>query len=100
MSKATTTQPTADVQTAEVSSPTQLTPYAAAKVVNEVLNTEGIDKVVPPQMMYNYTTGRIRAGKKPLIETVEVDGKVFIKADALQAWVVKYVAKQSASVES
>ena len=72
---------------------TLLTPYAAAKIVNEALNKAGVDKVIPPQMMYNYTTARVRKDKKPLIEVEIKDEKIFIKSDALEKWIEKYVAK-------
>lgn len=74
---------------------TTYSPYQAAKVVNKVLEEKGIEKILPPQMFYNYTTARIRSGKAPLIETVEVEGKVRIKEEALTKWIEKYVAKQS-----
>ena len=72
---------------------TLVTPYAAAKEVNEALAAAGVDKVIPPQMMYNYTTARINKGKAPLIDAEVVDGKVFVKTEALAAWIVKYIAK-------
>src|SRR5688500_9386199 len=31
------------------------TPYAAAKIVNVWLSEDGINKKIPPQMMYQYT---------------------------------------------
>lgn len=73
-----------------------VTPYAAAKIVNAVLNERGIDKVLPAQMLYNYTTAKVRAGKKPLggLE-LDSDGKITIKS--LTAWIERYVAKQLAS---
>jgi hypothetical protein len=73
-------------------SATTVTPYGAAKLVNEHLAECNIDKQLPPQMFYNYTTARIRAGKSPLIACDE-SGK--IELDALAAWLEKYVAKQT-----
>ena len=75
------------------------TPYAAARVVNAALAEAGVEKTLPPQMFYNYTTARIRAGKAPLIEAVEKDGKVMIAEEALGAWLTKYLAKQGVEVE-
>jgi hypothetical protein len=68
-----------------------VTPYAAAKVVNAVLAAAGVDKTIPPQMMYNYTTARLRAGKAPLI-ACDADGR--ITREGLEAWLVKYLPKQ------
>ncbi len=70
------------------------TPYAAAKVVNAALAEAGLSKQIPPQMMYNYTTARVRAGKAPFIALNE-DGK--IEPEALAEWLDKYVAKQLAN---
>jgi hypothetical protein len=80
---------------------TNLTPYAAAKLVNAALIEAGIEKVLPPQMFYNYTTARVNKGKTPLIPTTEVDGKIFIADTDLAVWLQKYVAKNSpATVEA
>lgn len=70
-----------------------LTPYAAAKVVNALLAEAGVDKQLPPQMFYNYTKARIRAGKRPLIEC---DENGAITPEALATWAKRYVAKQVA----
>lgn len=74
-------------------STTSITPYAAAKVVNATLKAAGIDKQIPPQMMYNYTTARVRAGKTPFIEMDE-EGK--ITEAGLTKWLEKYIAKKVA----
>jgi hypothetical protein len=74
----------------------QYTPYAAHIIVNAALKEAGLDKAIPPQMMYNYTTARINKGKTPLIEAIVVDGKVFITEEALAKWTAKYVAKSVA----
>jgi hypothetical protein len=66
------------------------TPYAAAAVVNGILSELGLDKVLPPQMIYNYTTGQIKKGKKPMIEVNE-DGR--ITNDGLFTWTEKYLNK-------
>jgi hypothetical protein len=67
------------------------TPYGAAKVVNAVLVEVGIDKVLPPQMFYNYTSARVREGKKPFI-AVGADGR--ITESALNEWLATYLQKQ------
>jgi hypothetical protein len=67
-----------------------LTPYKAAKFVNEQLEKAGLEKKVPPQMLYNYTSSRLNAGKKPLIAyTIEkgVDQK------DLERWTKAYIEK-------
>lgn len=79
MSESTTTQ-------------TTYTPYAAAKRINEALAEAGVEKVLPPQMFYNYTKGRVAKGKKPFIEYNRETGK--IDHDVLVEWAVKYFTKQ------
>jgi hypothetical protein len=67
-----------------------VSPYQAAKVVNGWLAADGVEKVLPPQMFYNYTTARIKKGKTPMIPVTE--GK--ISTEDLRGWYVKYLAKQ------
>lgn len=67
-----------------------LTPYAAAKVVNQWIAEAGHDKVLPAQMFYNYTKGRISKGKAPFIP---VDGDNKIREADLKAWFEKYSEK-------
>ena len=69
------------------------TPYAAAKVVNAALKEAGLDKKIPPQMMYNYTVARIKAGKAPFIAYDETNG---VDRKSLDEWTTKYVAKKVA----
>jgi hypothetical protein len=77
-----------------MSTTTAVTPYAAAKFVNAKLAEAGIEKVLPPQMFYNYTTARIRAGKNALIACVTDEaGKTMIEQAALETWLEKYIAK-------
>lgn len=71
---------------------TSVTPYAAAKIVNAALAEAGLTKAIPPQMMYNYTTGRLNKGKVPYIP-VDADGKITV-AD-LQVWLTAYLGKQA-----
>jgi hypothetical protein len=63
-----------------------MTPYAAAKIVNATLEAEGIEKVIPPQMMYTYA-------KKGYVASVLVDNKKRITEEGLQEWLQKYVAR-------
>ena len=86
----TSTAATADEERTQ----TTVTPYGAYKMVNAVLAQCGL-KSIPPQMMYNYTTAQIRAGKKPLIEC-DADGR--ITRDALIAWLRKYLTKKGVNV--
>jgi hypothetical protein len=65
-----------------------VTPYAAAKIVNAALAAAGVDKQLPPQMFYNYA-------KKGYIPT-DAAGKIS-PAD-LEAWLAKYLAKQGVVV--
>lgn len=69
-----------------------MTPYAACKIVNKALEEAGIDKQLPPQMFYNYTSAQLRKGKKPLI-TCDSDGK--ITETGLAAWLEKYITKNT-----
>ena len=81
-----------------------MTPYKAARFVNAALTKAGLEKQLPPQMFYNYTTGRINKGKAPLIEVEAVEttnarGERItqhqIKAEALNTWLANYLAKQA-----
>lgn len=72
-----------------------LTPYAACKVVNALLAEADVDKTLPPQMFYNYTTARIRQNKTPFI-ACDADNK--ITEEGLKVWAEKYIAKQVATV--
>ena len=67
-----------------------VTPYKAAKIINERLIKDGVEKVLPPQMFYNYTIARVRSGKKPFIE-IDENNKISMKS--LNEWYNKYVAK-------
>lgn len=71
---------------------TSVTPYAASVIVNKLLADAGVDKVLPPQMFYNYTTARVRKGKTSFIE-LDSDNKITLSG--LDAWFTKYLAKQT-----
>jgi len=73
-----------------------MTPYKAAKFVNEELEKAGVDKKVPPQMLYNYTTARVNAGKAPLIAYTLETG---VDKKSLVTWTKAYIAKQQAKAE-
>lgn len=74
-----------------------MTPYAAAKVANAALAAAGVDKVLPPQMFYNYTSARIRKGKAPFIP-VDAEGRITV--EGLQGWLAKYLVKQGVEVDA
>ena len=78
---------------------TMLSPYQAAKLINAVLAEANLPSI-PPQMMYNYTTARIKAGKATLIGTVVVDGKVYVTEQGLNEWLAKYLAKKGVEVKA
>lgn len=72
-----------------------LTPYQAHNLVNAALEAAGLPDRIPPQMMYNYTTGKLRAGKKPLIAYTPEGG---VDRAAFEAWLARYIAKKTATV--
>jgi hypothetical protein len=76
-----------------MSNATAITAYAAAELTNKALEEAGVDKRIPAQMIYNYTTARVRKDKKPLIPTVEVDGKVRVEVKGFTKWLQEYVQK-------
>jgi len=88
---ANTTPETPEVEVTTESAP--LTPYGAHKIANAVFAEHGI-KSVPPQMLYNYTTGQLRKGKKPLIKFSSEAG---VDREDLDRWVAGYVAKKAAA---
>ena len=78
---------------------TMHSPYQAAKLINAVLAEANLPSF-PPQMMYNYTTARIKAGKATLIGTTIVDDKVFVTEEGLNEWLAKYLAKKGVEVKA
>jgi hypothetical protein len=76
------------------------TPYKAAKIVNAALEAAEVDKQIPPQMMYNYTTARVNKGKTPLIECVTINGQTLITEAGLTKWLEAYMIKQGVVVEA
>ena len=78
---------------------TMHSPYQAAKLINAVLAEANLPSI-PPQMMYNYTTARIKAGKATLIGTTIVDNKVYVTEEGLNEWLAKYLAKKGVEVKA
>jgi 2-keto-3-deoxy-6-phosphogluconate aldolase len=70
-----------------------ITPYAAAKLANAVFAAEGM-KVIPPQMMYNYTTARLNKGKAPYIAFTLEGG---VDQEDLNRWIAARVLKHRAT---
>ena len=87
----TTKAQAASVETTATVATDGLTAYAAAKAVNAVFEAHGLEKRIPTQMMYNYTTARVNAKKEPFIAVTD-DGR--ISAEGLKTWMTKYFAKQ------
>ena len=64
------------------------TPYGVAKLLNDTFTANGIDRTVPPQMIYNYTkNGMINGTKYPKTAGVTFD------EDTVKAWIIKYIEK-------
>ena len=67
---------------------TMVTGYQAAQVLNILLQEEGLEQTVRPQMIYNYV-------RKGLIESV--DGKVDLQGTgekSFPTWAKKYIEKK------
>jgi len=64
-----------------------MTPYAAAKVINETLKQRGIEKKLPPQMFYTYV------GKGYIPSTTTENGKKVVTREDLLAWFEGYFEK-------
>jgi len=89
--------PSATPKAPEAPKADRLTPYQAAKLVNQWLVRDELDKVIPPQMMYNYTAARINKGKAPLIPaTKDENNKVWISNEDLATWYATYSKKVAA----
>lgn len=72
-----------------------VSPYACAKIVNEWLKEDGVEKKLPPQMFYQYTSD-----KKGYIKTVLTDeGKKCVDTDDLRSWYDEKYMKRAAVVE-
>jgi hypothetical protein len=73
------------------------TPYEAHKLVNKALKEADIDKVIPPQMMYNYTTAKLNKGLKPMIPSFQVEEnnkvKTYITEEDFNVWLERYIKK-------
>lgn len=67
-----------------------VSPYGAAKVINGWLEMDGINKKLPPQMVYSYVS-------KGYIKSVEMpEGakcRRMITGDQLKEWYDRYVGK-------
>jgi len=72
-----------------------ITPFYAAKVANIRLASEGVDKVVTPQMLYTYH-------KKGTIASASVEGsdKKYFDGDAFKTWLDSYVSGGATSTRT
>lgn len=79
----------------------EVTGFQFHKIVNARLEKDGImtldkktnkmvQKRIPPQMIYNYTTGRINKGKTPFIP---LNDHGFIDMKVGLEWLEKYLTK-------
>lgn len=84
-----------ELPTTKVVKNESVTPYKAAGLVNGWLEDAGIDKQLPPQMFYNYTVAKKRAGKNCVGGLVLTDDNKITVA-SLEAWFTKYSAKLTA----
>ncbi|MGA2412772.1 MAG: hypothetical protein ABSG46_20610 [Candidatus Binataceae bacterium] len=64
-----------------------LTPYQAAKIVNRKLIEAGIEKVLPPQMLYTYR----KQGKFTSLKAE--DGRYMVEPMSFLAWCDSYIAR-------
>lgn len=62
-------------------------PYQCAKVVNNQLHTLGIEKKLPPQMFYTYTS------KGFITSHRDENNKVRVTHENLVQWFTKYLEK-------
>jgi hypothetical protein len=70
-----------------------MTPYEAHTIANNAFDAAGV-KRVRSQMLYNYTSGKLNKGEKPLIRFTREAG---VDADDLQRWIKSYIAKKIAT---
>jgi hypothetical protein len=68
---------------------TSISPYKCASIVNEWLKADNIDKKLPPQMFYTYTSPE----KNYIKATTNAAGKREVKLEDLQKWYDKYSQK-------
>jgi hypothetical protein len=67
-----------------------LTPYAAAQVINKILELKGIDRKIPPQQMYSAA----KNGTIPSNYSTRADKeKVYFEAEPLAAYIKDFVAR-------
>jgi len=65
-----------------------LTPYAAWKIANARIVAAGLP-AIRPQMLYNYTSGKVNKGERPLIKWNATDG---VDREDLQRWLTSYIS--------
>jgi hypothetical protein len=67
-----------------------LTPFAAAQVVNVVLAGRNLDHEIKPQMMYNYAKKGIISSNYASRSAGE---KIFFSGESFKTWLDSYVRK-------
>jgi translation initiation factor IF-1 len=99
MSETTTTTVEISPEIAALFDKDSYTPYQMAGAVNKALVAANIEKVLPPQMFYQYCAKGYIAASKVVVtmkkgKTETREGWVVAKADAIE-WTTKYLAKNS-----
>lgn len=78
--------------TETVTTPTLVSAYGASKILNTILQENGLP-TTPPQMMYNYV-------RNNLIVTTDVNGKKMIDVTSTESpknfanWMIRYLTKK------
>lgn len=75
-----------EIVTELIGSQTDYTPYAIAKLINQVFQATSTDKEIPPQMMYIYASKGMLAGKAS-------KGRKIYTSEEVYTFVTKYTSK-------
>ena len=70
------------------------TPYQAAKVLNARVAEAGIEKVVPPQMVYTYA----KNGKFSTFVAADGTGRKVVDTDTFNTWAAGYIVGLKAKI--
>jgi hypothetical protein len=70
------------------------TPYQAAKVLNAMVAEAGIEKVVPPQMVYTYA----KNGKFTTFIAADGTGRKVVDTDTFNTWAAGYIVGLKAKI--
>jgi len=69
-----------------------MSPYKAANLVNGWIAEAGVDKKLPPQMIYTYVN-------KGYIASLEVEGKKVVTEEAVRTWFTEKYAPKNLGVK-